>query len=100
MRDCPECGDASLKRIVHLSKDYRCAKCMAEFSLSKGVGFLSALGGEFAFFVGIILGLLNQSWLVFILVSICIPLLFEYLLRQNAKLKLVGLRGKLRAKGL
>lgn len=100
MKYCSECENYSVRKIRHFSKTHRCEKCCAEFRYSKWIRFLSVLSAEFAIPVGIILGFMTESWLVFIIVSIGVPLTFEYLLKKHSKLVLIGLRAKLKEKGL
>ena len=45
-------------------------------------------------------GILAQSWLVFFFTGFGLPLALEISVRKYAKLKLVDIKGMLRAKGL
>ena len=100
MRLCSECEKKSVRKIQHFSKTHRCGNCRSEFRYSKWIRFLSSLSLELAIPTGIILGLIVKSWLVVIIISGGIPLMFEYLLKKHSKLVLVGLRAKLKEKGL
>ncbi len=103
MQECPEYGKDSLKTLTHYYKHYRCADCNAEFQVVSSEGFGETFIFHLFFMVGITTGFISGSWLAFICISFLLPLLIEKLIRKNKqkdKLKLVGLRAKLKEKGL
>ncbi len=100
MRNCPECGAGSLKRITHLYKEYRCGNCNSEFETTVPFSIIGALLTEVSIIAGIIVGLANSSWMAFISISVIVPFVSNTFLRKKSKLKLVGLRAKLKEKGL
>lgn len=77
-----------------------CSNCLAQFELTSPqkwfVSFVSAFMGSAAIYAGLLL----QSWVAFILVGLVFPAFAVHLVERFGRLKLTGIKGVLRAKGL
>ena len=99
-RVCPECTEPLLRKINHFSKEFRCGKCRSEFVLTGVSKFIRAFTVDFMLWFGVILGLITNSWLIGIFCSLVLPILGYTYTTKYSKLKLVGLRAKIKEKGL
>lgn len=100
-RTCQECKKNTLKlSIFRLSGRIVCSNCLAQFELTSPQKWFVSFFGSFMASAAIYAGLLLQSWTAFTLVGFVLPFLVVHLIERFGRLKLTGLKGALRAKGL
>jgi len=100
-RKCQECGAHSVSiSLMGLEKRLTCSVCSVEYEMTAPQKWLISLLGALAFPLAIYTGILFSSWLSFIFFAFLVPLLIHVFVQYFAVLKLTGLKGALRAKGL
>ncbi|WP_221801834.1 hypothetical protein [Oceanobacter mangrovi] len=77
-----------------------CESCFAQYEMTSGQKWLVSFGSAFFASAAIYAGFLAQSWFVFFFIGLGFPLALHIFVEKYAKLKLVGIKGMLRAKGL
>ena len=100
IRNCPECSLPLLRKINHFSKEFRCGKCRSEFVLTGISKFIRAFTIEFMLWFGVILGLTTNSWIIGIFCSVVLPICGHIYTTKYSKIKLVGVRAKIKEQGL
>ena len=77
-----------------------CISCLAQYEHTSPQKWLISFFGAFMASVAIYAGLLLQSWLMFIFLGLVVPVAIAHAIACFSKLKLVGIKGMLRARGL
>ena len=77
-----------------------CERCLAQYEMTSGQKWLFSFGSAVFTTIAIYAGIFSQSWFVFFLVGIGFPMALHIFIGKYAKLKLVGIKGTLRDKGL
>ena len=104
MRKCEKCGEKAVAvKMLSFSNRMHCEECFFEYEYTNLSKWILAFGGAFIPGLAIYLGIMLQSWLVFVVLILVAPLLAELVFAKYCSLKPVGfrsLREKLRGKSL
>ncbi|RZV49366.1 MAG: hypothetical protein EX270_12775 [Pseudomonadales bacterium] len=100
-RFCQECKKNTLKlSLFRLSERIVCSNCLAQYELTSPQKWFVSFFGAFMASAAIYAGILLQSWAAFIFVGLILPASVVHAIERFGTLKLTGLKGALRAKGL
>jgi len=105
MRICENCKKSDIKKIWHPYKDFRCSNCNAEYKYSNNrfdsvSDFIVGFSTEIFLSLGLIFLLTFQTWLVFLVIIVVVPLVSQILKFRYGKIKLTGFYAKLKERDL